>query len=350
MLNNHSLTTYTGLTTKFDVDDLRRLCWLWEWDGKSLPDTQKADDDDNPFLERKLMIQPKDWTRGSMGLVLSPTSHYSKSAGKRVPAYGIGIEVEMDIDKDMGGGMAAVARWTAANQSRSKEFQGKLDRWVEVRGSFSFMSPLLLTISTQLHSDGIYPNIPFADLPPLPVASKPSSLTRRLASLSPKGSSTPPSVPPSSPTTSPTKSKRTAPLRDFAFPFPITPSSPHKSALGGKNTVAFPQTPSRRDLSDPANSLLTPRTPSTTTPTLGGFSTPSPKKATATPQTPSSSRRQALYERVRQRSLTASPTKASGHIAGGKLTNDQMLRMGQEEMRRRCLLGRLSGVAESIWM
>lgn len=27
-----------------------------------------------------------------------------------------------------------------------------------------------------------------------------------------------------------------------------------------------------------------------------------------------------------------------------------MLKMGQEEMRRRCLLGRLGGVAESVWM
>lgn len=35
---------------------------------------------------------------------------------------------------------------------------------------------------------------------------------------------------------------------------------------------------------------------------------------------------------------------------GGKLTKEQMMKMGQEEMRRRCLLGRLGGVAESVWM
>lgn len=73
--------------------------------------------------------------------------------------------------------------------------------------------------------------------------------------------------------------------------------------------------------------------------------------AATAPQTPSTSRRQALYERIRQRSLTASPTKApSSEIAGGKLTRDQMQKLGQEEMRRRCLLGRLGGVAESVWM
>ncbi len=73
--------------------------------------------------------------------------------------------------------------------------------------------------------------------------------------------------------------------------------------------------------------------------------------ASTVPQTPTSSRRQALYERVRQRSLTSSPTKTPKHdIVGAKLSREQMLKLGQEEMRRRCLLGRLPGVAESVWM
>lgn len=213
VLNHLSLTTYTGLTTKFDLDDLKRLCWLWEWDSKALPPpkTQVTDeeenpflvsgsksptktpskpkhvdddnpflvsgsrstaktpsklkhnddnnpflddptptkskpgifpakgktpakptDDQNPFLEAETDAGPKDWTRGSMGLIISPTTHFSKNAGKRVPAYGIGIEVEMDLDKDMGGGMAAVARWTSASEARRTEFRAKLHRWVEV--------------------------------------------------------------------------------------------------------------------------------------------------------------------------------------------------------------------------
>ena len=136
VLNHFSLTTYTGLTTKFDIDDLRRLCWVWEWDGKSPSDQTKkpksSEDDEDPFLEPHPPSQPKDWTRGSMGLVVSPTTHFAKSKGKRVPAYGIGIEVEMDIDKDMKGGMAAVARWTAAGETRLQEFRGKLERWLKV--------------------------------------------------------------------------------------------------------------------------------------------------------------------------------------------------------------------------
>ncbi|KAG5643773.1 hypothetical protein DXG03_009652 [Asterophora parasitica] len=255
VLNHLSVTTYTGLTAQFGVDDLSRLCWVWEWDGKSLPaDKKKAvaaatdEEEDNPFL-----ITPPspgvsasgEWSRGSMGLVLSPTTHHSKRDRKRVPAYGTGIEVEMDIDKDMGGGMAAVARWTAAAETRRMQFNDKLKQWVK--------------------------------------------------------------------------------------------------------------TPSRRDKPSAAD-LFSPRTPATsrTSEPIFDPSTPTHQKGDKSvnvPQTPTSSRRQALYDRIRQRSLTASPTKApSSEVKGGKLTREQMMRMGQEEMRRRCLLGRLGGVAESVWM
>ncbi|KAJ7938975.1 hypothetical protein B0H13DRAFT_1851147 [Mycena leptocephala] len=58
--------------------------------------------------------------------------------------------------------------------------------------------------------------------------------------------------------------------------------------------------------------------------------------AETVPKTPSS-RREALYERLRQRSLSASPTKAaSSDVKGGKLTRDQLLKMGQDELRRSC--------------
>jgi hypothetical protein len=69
-----------------------------------------------------------------MGFVITSTTHFTRSGGTRVPAYGIGIEVEIDIDKDMGGGMAAVARWTAASESRRVQFKTKLEKWVKVRG------------------------------------------------------------------------------------------------------------------------------------------------------------------------------------------------------------------------
>lgn len=136
VLNHLSLATYTGLTVQINLDDLRRLCWLWEWDGRSITeDASKSvgsDEDDNPFLDSPAASTDTDWVRGAMGFVISPATHYSKSDRRRVPAFGIGIEVEMDIDKDMKGGMAAVARWTAAADKRRDNFRQKLDRWVEV--------------------------------------------------------------------------------------------------------------------------------------------------------------------------------------------------------------------------
>ena len=130
-----SLRTYTGLMTSFGVDDLKRLCWLWEWDGETLPEDKSSSEEnkkeeDNPFLDDA--SSSSEWARGSMGFTISLGSHYSKSERKRIPVYGVGIEVEMDIDKGMGGGMAAVARWTAAGETRRTEFHRKLEKWSEV--------------------------------------------------------------------------------------------------------------------------------------------------------------------------------------------------------------------------
>ncbi|KAJ6509956.1 hypothetical protein C8R47DRAFT_1003480 [Mycena vitilis] len=336
VLNNLSLSTYSGLSTQFEVADLRRLCWVWEWDGIALPlkASSSSAEDDNPFLDD----QPaqKDWTRGAMGIVLSPATHHSRVEGKRTPAYGIGIEVEMDIDKDMLGGMAAVARWTAAGESRRQAFREKVDKWVMLHAGVNPVPP-----------------IPCADLPRLSPSTKTTSLTRTLASLSPKASLSPFKLPatPSSPSRSPSKSK-TVP-HPFAIPFPLTSGGGAKSPT--KSSMPFPQTPSRLNRNA---AELTPRTPKTSVSSISEAlpqpSTPVHQRggtAETIPQTPTSSRRAALYERLRQRSLSASPTKAaSSEVKGGKLTRDQMLKMGQDELRRRCLLGRLGGIAESVWM
>ncbi|KAH7887872.1 hypothetical protein F5I97DRAFT_1863689 [Phlebopus sp. FC_14] len=343
VLNHISIATYSGLTTKFDVDDLKRLCWVWEWNGKTITDAKGKvrTEDENPFLDSP--ATSKDWTRGSMGFVISPTSHYSKSAGKRVPVYGLGIEVEVNIDQDKAGGMAAVARWTADADKRRAEFRSKLESWVK------------------LHSDVTpIPNIPFADIPEIVNATKASSLTRALASASPKGAAILENMIPStsiSPSKSPIKSpvKRASATREFAVPFPLTKPQSEGVAIS-KNTSSFPHTPSSREKrADPLVKLFTPQTPARKQPESeesGALPvTPVHQRGTnaeTAPATPSTSRRQALYDRVKLKSLTSSPSKAQS--VGGKLTRDQIQKMGQEEIRRRCLLGRLGGVAESIWM
>jgi hypothetical protein len=136
VLNHLSLTSYSGLSSRFDIEDLNRLCWLWEWDGKEASQEKEGvletNDEDNPFVREAMPAADADWTRGGMGIVVSSGTHFSKGAKKRVPAYGVGIEVEMDIDKDMTGGMAAVARWTADSEKRSGQFKRKLEQWAEV--------------------------------------------------------------------------------------------------------------------------------------------------------------------------------------------------------------------------
>ncbi|KAJ7841794.1 hypothetical protein B0H14DRAFT_3109339 [Mycena olivaceomarginata] len=330
MLTNLSLSTYCGLSTQ--LHDLRRLCWIWEWDGITMPLTLTAEDD-NPFLEDR--PAQKDWTRGAMGIVLSPSTHHSKVDGKRVPAYGIGVEVEMDIDKDMAAGMAAVARWTGAGESRREAFLEKLNNWLMLHPGIAPVPP-----------------VPRADLPRLSASTKTTSLTRTLASLSPKSSLSPFKLPapPPSPSRSPSKSK-TAPQL-FAIPFPFTSGSGSKSPT--KSTIAFPQSPSSR-LQRPETEL-TPRTPRTSISPVAevllqlSVHQRGPTAETV-PKTPSSSRREALYKRLRRRSLSSSPTKAaSSEVKGGKLTRDQRLKTGQDELRRRCLLGRLGGIAEGVWM
>jgi hypothetical protein len=181
------------------------------------------------------------------------------------------------------------------------------------------------------------PPIPCADLPRLSASTKTTSLTRNLASFSRKSSISPFKlpVPPSPPSPLPSKSKTAAHLSAIPFPF----SSGGGSRSPTKSSVAFSQTPWSR-LNRPATDL-TPRAPRTSVSAA----------AETAPNTPSSSRREALYERLRQRSLSASPTKAANSkVKGGKLTSHQLSKMGQDELRRRCLLSRLNGVAASVWM
>ncbi|KAH9173454.1 hypothetical protein EDB89DRAFT_2113976 [Lactarius sanguifluus] len=337
VLNHHTLNAYSGLSVKLDLDDLSRLCWLWEWRGDVILPANKPsrvkEDDSNPFLEDPAPShQPKDWTRGSMGFVISPTSHFSKPSKSRIPAYGIGIE-------------------------RRQVVLSKLRRWVE------------------LHADADQtPNLPMANLPQLIVPTKPSKLTQLLASASPKSPasvrilSTPPS--PTSPTkasgsraslSSKSPAKVSSVLSDFGSRLRHTPTSNKSSAFKAgsmaTNSIQFPKTPSRRALLEDLTGLLTPRTPSTSPskaePSDSLPSTPVHQRgsnAATVPQTPTSSRRQALYERIRYKSLTSTPVKTpskSKDVTGGKLSRDQLLKLSQEEMRRRVLLGRLDGVAES---
>lgn len=183
---NHLGIAERGMgSMRMEVDDLRRLCWVWEWDPDAeheTPSTQETepvlsqrttrthvhsdpsmrnvnsaeevgDEDDNPFLDKRTQKAqgdnpfvdasesetPKDWIRGGSGFIITPALHVQKNTAtgtlKREPAYGIGIEVDWVHEDVVGGrvgGMGAVARWAAAGETRKRAFKEKLERWVEV--------------------------------------------------------------------------------------------------------------------------------------------------------------------------------------------------------------------------
>ncbi|KAF5364239.1 hypothetical protein D9756_000530 [Leucocoprinus leucothites] len=50
--------------------------------------------EENPFLDEPPASD--DWTRGAMGFLVTSTTHLSKQARQRVPAYGVGIKIEIE--------------------------------------------------------------------------------------------------------------------------------------------------------------------------------------------------------------------------------------------------------------
>jgi hypothetical protein len=299
-----------------NLDDLRRLAWLWQWDAKSLPACKGTpeEDGDNPFVEKKEPLsEEREWSVGAAGIIITPATHCVRETGKRVAVYGIGIEVEMNIDKGYSDGMAAVARWTADGKKRQEAIRKKLLRWAELRrDTTSIPLPPQLTLPA-LKAPSLLKTF---SLTPSRLVSRSPSPTKAMSS-------------PSLLLQTPHKSKAkqntvdTSPERQEQIPFPMAPPS-----------GSIPQTPSRK-----ANFNEHSGTPAST-----ATDTPSTVRTLGTP---SSERRAALYERVRQRSLSNTPMKSPTKLP---FSREGLKVMGADLMRRRVLLGRLPNVAESIWM
>lgn len=117
------------------------------------------------------------------------------------------------------------------------------------------------------------------------------------------------------------------PARGASIPFP-TPSS-------SRRLVAQPESPVRPHLDEPFNRPITPETP---------------RHNSTIPQTPTTSRRAALMERVRLKSAST-PSKGSVQITSRNSEGEEVQRtLGPEDVKRRLLLGRLGNVADAVWM
>jgi len=467
---------------RMSVDDLKRLCWVWEWDEdaeheppssqemepilsqqatrtrvdsdismRSVKITKVGEDEDhNPFLDTpkpsNVKAQrgdpsvdapgsetPKNWVRGGSGFIITPATHLQKNAttgtSKRVPAYGIGIEVDWaqeDVAGGRVGGMGAVARWTAAGETRKRTFKEKLERWVEVsiigttyqcidndalqmHSSPASGLPTPASSATKSNIAGVTPLeadssisiIPFADLPALPEPESLSTFTKLLISSSSNKASRTLSLPCAIPfpvKAAPSDQDDVSPIKKdaegFMIPFPVatgsrpvTPSGNHAPSTslprsGGIRTPSFGRaaaakatagtTPSSRGEKlasgsgrvTPTFSLKRPvdLTPKTPTHRRGNNNEPtSSNTSAAEPETPTSARRRALYERIRTKSesespdkkliaVTASVRKKSGTDAARFRSTSVTKLITPEELRRRCILGRLGSVAEAVWM
>lgn len=319
---NHVGFADSGASRRCSVDDLSRLVWLWEWDEAELPTkalrSHEAVNDD-PFVET-----PKDWLRGGTGIIVSQTTHLSRSISKRVPAYGIGVWIDSTAK-----GMAAIGQWTGGAPKRRKQLTERLNKWVDFHTKERVKERETSRASSPTPSP--IPNIPFAALPRLPFSNVPSTPTSaRARSLLDTPSSRPSLL----------RSPLKKPFPSSSIPFPATPSS---SASSSSTPVhSRPTSPIKGPQfgDDPFTRPVTPDTPR--------------QNNAAMPQTPStSSRRQALLERIRLKSLSATPKKAEGSVQIVQKGVDGVeveRTIGPEEVRRRLLLGRLPGVAEAIWM
>lgn len=108
---------------------------------------KEEDEDKNPFLDTPEPT-PKDWLRGGLSFIITPAIHAAKTeagGAKRVPAYGIGIEVawsQEDITSGRIGGMGAVARWTAGGELRKRTVKERLLKWMSVSSVARHISPV----------------------------------------------------------------------------------------------------------------------------------------------------------------------------------------------------------------
>ncbi|GAB1518506.1 hypothetical protein RhiTH_001566 [Rhizoctonia solani] len=400
-----------GLRVRCGVEEIRRLCWLWEWDGCTLPQsvdgaskpgirsTGPLEDssEDNPFLDSNTPRKsapaptppPTDWLRGGMGLIVTPTTQIQRAEGRRVPAYGIGIKVEVTSDDSVGVALSAAAKWTADSHLRRKELTDKLHQWVKLH-EVSQVTPKANGKTKRLRSLSPVPipPIPFADLPPLssiPMTSTPS--TQRILQTPSKGMF---STPSRGTISTPTFARRqggfgTPSSGRSVFNTPshrkggifATPTSAHRSGAGTPATdkrlfdMAPPMTPTTR-----AAGVPLPPTPATT-PSLysssaseSGDSRPctpctnrvlfksaqgvdpqTPRKdKDATPSVPMTPRQAALAERLRQRGL-ATPSGKTTTVTLGYDAETDTVRTAEAtpaELRRRCLLARLPDAAETL--
>ncbi|KAG8711222.1 hypothetical protein FRC09_020712 [Ceratobasidium sp. 395] len=373
-----------GLRVRLGTDGIRRLCWLWEWNRDALPEDKppktparavgpiEDSSEDNPFLESNTPRKPvpapapppTDWVHGGMGLIITPTTQLQRAQGRRMPAYGVGIKVEVASEKSTGVALSAVAKWTADFHLRRKDIADKLQRWVKLHEA-SQVTPKANGKTKRLRSlsPTPVPHIPLTDLPSLasiPITSTPSTLrtmqtpSKGLFSTPSRGSISTPSFARcdgGSPTlTSSTRSAFATPKSSIGGIF-STPTSVHRSGATTPSVVKRalampPTTPTTR-----AAGIPLPPTPAATPGPTSGLEPQTPQRdKSSTPSAPTTPRQAALAERLRQKAL-ATPNGKTTTVTlsyDAETNTVHTADLTPAQLRRRCLLARLPDAAESL--
>ncbi|KAG8986170.1 hypothetical protein FRB90_004183, partial [Tulasnella sp. 427] len=251
------------------VETLKRLVYILEWETEATFGTSQLapsllEDDPfggGPMTPTKPRKAGTSWTRGGdSGIVISATTRLDHATGRRTPVYGIGIQMVAGRGKSKD----FVLRWLDEAEDRKKAVEDKLRTWAKTQMKAAREATRVHKGRAESPTPVQLPPVPFADLPPL-TAPKPAL-----------GLATP----------SPVK-------RGLLFQ---TPTKPKATAA---SSVPFP-TPEQTPISATSNPVPV---------------TPSPTKTAVNGSTPSTARRDALRERIRQKSLQNNGTPSKSRVA-----------------------------------
>ena len=325
-----------GAGRKCTGGDLKRLLWLYEWDGQALPvvapaaaavaapvtPTAVSDSPTDPFF---LPPPPPpagspaevDASRSLLSLSLSPTRTLAK--GTRTQTHSYAFNLRLPVSGFAGGVVGSIGRWSADQQKREAAVRRRLERWAELGGGSV---------------------LPMKVLQPLPGATIPAGATSGSAILGP----------PSSPSST--------------TPVVVGGGCGSNRRVVGGSATALP-TPPQSSHSQSVRRLLFPSPTSSSTassdPAVGPSSsaTPPSTPTKAAPLSAASDRRQSLRDRIAAKEAASAPLgglfAAAGirpaSVAGdkGKASSEGRM-LSREELKRRSTLSRLAGVAEAVFM
>lgn len=306
-------TVENGAGRNFALEDLKRLAWLYEWDGEALPTS--AFSLGPALLSSSSRIADKASPSSSlMNLTITPTRTLARISRAETQTYCFNLA--LTLSAITGGVTGAVGRWSSRAEERDLEFRRRLDRWVE----------LCQIQESEVGDEGDVPLwkvrlTPMKRLEPLP-----GSMMATAAGLAPKSPS----------------SLRPAPAQISIRKDSTTMSSPAR--------ILFPPAFASASASSLTSSSATSSPPTTPVGTV--------KEALSV-----SARRQALRDRIAAKSAAASSTNFLSNPtetrSDAQVFLEDSARVGRagkallldrDELKRRSILSRLSGVAEAVFM